>query len=345
MSMDPVSRIRALLRTYAPPLRSGPLFLDEDRPFVDELVARLESDAALASLAEDPYWPKWDSPWWWITLLFELGLARRIPKSTAEALAIAIDTHYPHHFPFDESELPPGKDFYRHVICHCALGTVVQVLDGCGIATKDRLPWARPWFLRYQLPDGGLNCDEAAYTKPQPHSSIVSTLPALEAMLGRDGSPLDEEAEAFLDRGAGYLLARRLWRSLSRDGAIIHADWALSCFPRFYDYDLLRGLHFLVRWALRRGKALPAIAIEEPLSTIAAASGPGGAISPGRRCWEGARSRGPDETGPWNAWVPARAFPLLEATGQPGRPSQPLSADWHEVLDGLARLDEGGRLV
>jgi hypothetical protein len=38
----------------------------------------------------------------------------------------------------------------------------------------------RPWLRQYQLPDGGLNCDEAACVKSL-KSSMVSTLPPLEA--------------------------------------------------------------------------------------------------------------------------------------------------------------------
>ena len=43
----------------------------------------LASAAALASLARDPYWPKWDSPWWHMALLHELGLSPMIPAAMA----------------------------------------------------------------------------------------------------------------------------------------------------------------------------------------------------------------------------------------------------------------------
>ena len=33
--------------------------------------------------------------------------------------------------------------------------------------------------------------------------------------------------------------------------------WQQACFPRFYFYDVLRGLAALARWAEKSGRALP----------------------------------------------------------------------------------------
>lgn len=211
----------------------------------------LASDAALDALRSDPYWPKWDSPWWHATLLWELGEAARIPERFAAEFGRKIAGHYLPFFPLKESELPPGKDPKRHVLCHCALGTAFQVLSGCGLDPDAAVPWARAWLLRYQLPDGGLNCDEAAYTGSR-KSSFLSTLPSLEAILFCTRRPFTPEEEAFLDRGARYLLEHRLFRSTK--GEVIDTAWLEPCFPRFYDYDLLRGLSFLSYWGAHTGK-------------------------------------------------------------------------------------------
>jgi len=152
------------------------------REAVAETVAYLASPAAVGSIAADPYWPKWDSPWWRMTLLWELGLARLIPPPVVEAMVNAVDTHYLRLFPVREEELPPGCDPHRQVLCHCAAGTMMQVLYACGVDLDVRLPWMRPWLHQYQLPDGGLNCDEGAYVTSL-KSSTVSTLPPLEAVL------------------------------------------------------------------------------------------------------------------------------------------------------------------
>src|SRR5688500_3902284 len=128
---------------------------------VDASVVCLASDLALASLAEDSYWPKWDSPWWHMVLLFELGEARRIPTQAVRAMVAALDALPLHTFPLRPEDWPPGLHPSRHSSCHCALGCIDQVLGACGVDVDAELPWIRPWFPRYQMRDGGLNCDES----------------------------------------------------------------------------------------------------------------------------------------------------------------------------------------
>lgn len=300
-----------------------------------ETVAALDSAEAEASILADPYWPKWDSPWWRMTLLHELGLAAAIPRRAVAAMVRALGSHYLPSFPLAGEELPPGKDPHRHVACHCALGTIYQVLFACGVEVDAELPWIRPWFLRYQLPDGGLNCDELAYTRPTPRSSLVSTLPPLEAMLLCTPRPFTVEEESFLDRGARYLIDRRLCRSLSRGGELMNADWLRPCFPRFYHYDLLRGLAFLVAWSKRRAQPLPGAAIAEALAGMERlAEAAGGEILVGRRAWSGAWSK--RQVG--ELWVEgsAASFPLLEEVSRIGDASPELSRQWAAVRRELA---------
>ena len=136
--------------------------------------AYLDSRKAQASLDADPYYPKWDSPWWHMTLLWELGRADAIPKQAAEAMFLAMDAKYPRYFPNPREPLPEGKDIHRDCLCHCGLGNMYQTLAACGLDLDHRAPWMRAWFLHYQLPDGGLNCFEQAYDKGGA-SSIQST--------------------------------------------------------------------------------------------------------------------------------------------------------------------------
>ena len=51
-----------------------------------ESIRYLESDKARYSLNQDTYWPKWDSPWWHISLLHEMGLSKQIPHKAMIAL-------------------------------------------------------------------------------------------------------------------------------------------------------------------------------------------------------------------------------------------------------------------
>jgi hypothetical protein len=305
-------------------------------PALNETIAYLDSPAAAAAIEADPYWPKWDSPWWRMTLLHELGLASAIPGRIVAAMVRGLATHYLPSFPFRLDELPPGVDPRRHLACHCALGTMFQVLSACGVDVDAELPWIRRWFLEYQLPDGGLNCDEAAYTRATPRSSMVSTLPPLEAILHCTRRQFTAEEERFLDRGARYLIERRLCRSVSRGGALIDPDWLEPCFPRFYFYDVLRGLAFLAAWSERRGRALPSAALEESLSRLRAIAGDaGGELVVGRRAWEGAWNQQLDRE--W-AEAPARSFPLLEETSRVGEASPPLTREWRTVLARLGAV-------
>ncbi|MEZ0231128.1 MAG: hypothetical protein ACAI25_21105 [Planctomycetota bacterium] len=294
---------------------------------LDETRRYLESERARATVAEDPYWPKWDSPWWRMLLLHEMGLAREIPSAVVEGLVTALATKVQHFFPIRAEEIPPGADPYRSFPCHCQLGCVYQVLAACGVDVDARLPWIRPWFLKWQLPDGGLNCDEAVYTKPTPRSSIVSTLPVLEAVLLATRRPFTDEEVKLLDAGARYLIERRLWRSVSKGGAPIDEAWTKPCFPRFYHYDILRGLTFLRRWSKRLDRPLPESAVAEAKELLAAQLDAEGRLAPGRRAFEGAKTRVRDASG---AWVrgESRSFELLDAVSAPGVASSWLTAEW-----------------
>ncbi|MDE2292966.1 MAG: hypothetical protein KGL53_12865, partial [Elusimicrobia bacterium] len=83
-------------------------------------VAYLSSPEARAAVARDPYWPKWDAPWWHMTLLWELGLADAIPAPIVSALLDAMSAKLLDFFPLTDAEIPPGKTEHRHVLCHCA---------------------------------------------------------------------------------------------------------------------------------------------------------------------------------------------------------------------------------
>jgi hypothetical protein len=308
------------------------------REAVDETVAYLASRATAASIAADPYWPKWDSPWWRMTLLWELGLARLIPPPVVEIMVDAIDTHYLRLFPVREEELPPGCDPHRQVLCHCAAGTMMQVLYACGVDLDVRLPWMRPWLHQYQLPDGGLNCDEAAYVKSL-KSSMVSTLPPLEAALRCSRGPLSADDIRFLDRGAAYLIAHRLVRRAHGDSGVIDSAWLEPCFPRFYHYDSLRGLSFLAEWADTLGRALPDEAVSETVSRFRQERAELGGIQVRRRAAATAsRTLARSAEGQWLAVDESRTFPLLDEVGLPGRVSPELTALFDEAEARILRV-------
>lgn len=219
---------------------------------IEETKDYLSSKLAFNSLNCDPYWPKWDSPWWRILMLFEIGQGHLVLKSIAELLVKKINTHYLHFFPFYEEEIPDNKDPYRHILCHCALGSIYKFLRSYFSNIDLMIPWVRPWFIKYQLPDGGLNCEEQAYINSK-KSSIISSLPPFEAILSCASSGLTEKEKIFLDKGAEYLINHRL--AYSKSGKIMDDNFLKLQFPRFYSYDILRGLSFLSEWRKFRNKS------------------------------------------------------------------------------------------
>lgn len=252
---------------------------------IADAIEYLASAAALASVAADPYWPKWRSPWWDMLALYELGLAEQIPKQIARAMVAALDA-MPHTFPIRDDDWPPGANKRRDAECHCALGAIDQVLRGCGIDVDRALPWLAPWYARYQMADGGYNCDETAYLAAgAPPSSMVATVAVLEALVQR---PPSEPA----DRAANLLIARELrhgsptaYNAAERDAA---RAWGELTFPRFYFYDVLRGLAALVGWAVGHDRAIPLSAIAPVLEHLLAHAGDG-VVRAGRVAWEGRR--------------------------------------------------------
>jgi len=307
---------------------------------IADSVRYLESDAALCSLEADTYWPKWHSPWWHMVVLWELGEARRIPPRVQRAMLDGLDALPIKLFPIDPADTPPGADPHRHSSCHCALGTIYQVLAACGVDVDRELAWAKPWFLRYQMADGGLTCDGEAYRTSECPSSMVGTIAPFEAMLLGDPSAWSPEQRAFLDRGAAFLVGRELTRG--SDTVFNAAEraaapaWRQVCFPRLYFYDVLRGARALVRWAELTGAALPNHALGGVLAHLHDTF-PDGVVRVQRRSYERPTTIARGVDGTWHR-EPASRFPLLEATSVVGAPSPTLTRQWAELRATIDRL-------
>jgi len=305
-------------------------------------VAYLGSAEAAASLARDPYWPKWNSPWWHALALLEAGRAAAIPGGAARALMEASASHYLPFFPRGEADLPAGKDWYRQVMCHCALGSLLRLLLACGLDGEEGIPWSRGWFARYRLPDGGCNCDELAYGRAEPKSSILSTLPPLEHLLARSSvRPLSREELDFLDGGAAYLLRHRLVCSI-RTGQVVRPGWLEPVLPRFYEYDALRGLSFVVAWAEARRRPLARRDLQVALDGLARWLDPAAGARPRR--WHEEHETRLSPTPAASGWGPSTTFPLLQALreGEAGRAL--LEAEWRGVQQAMDRLGAAGLL-
>ncbi|UQA59825.1 hypothetical protein [Polyangium aurulentum] len=323
-----------------PPLRTAAI----ERGIADS-VAYLGSDEALRSIERDPYWPKWHSPWWHMLLLHELGEARQIPARAAAAMVAGLDRLL-HIFPIHPGDAP-GADLQRDVACHCALGSMFSVLTACGIDVDRALPWAKPWFVRYQMADGGLNCDDAAYRQTgECPSSMVGTVAPLEAMLL--GEAWSSEQRAFVDRAGRFLIDRALIRGSQtvhnaeeRDAEV---TWRALAFPRFYFYDVLRGLAVLVRWAEKTEQMLPYAAIATVVEALVERS-PDGVVRVERQAHAACTTILPTADRSPSPRAAASTFPLLDAVSVIGEPSEALTRQWSAARAGVLRLSRAGRLI
>jgi hypothetical protein len=259
-----------------------------------------------------------------------MGFAERIPRAAAAALLDAIDSQYLRFFPTAAQPLPAGKDAHRDAACHCALGNIYQALTAAGLDVDGRAPWIREWFVRYQLLDGGWNCDDKPYSKGGP-SSIQSTVPVLEALLGINGTMTAAE-EACVDRGVGYLLARRLAFRRS-DGRPMRPDFMKIAFPRFYDYDFLRGLCLVAEWAARRNRMLPRESVSWSVEEIERRF-PDGLIRVERPGLPADRTWARSADGGWGR-SDAAEFPLLVRARAIGRADAELSRRWSRAKEVL----------
>jgi hypothetical protein len=305
-------------------------------------VVYLASRQALQSLEADPYWPKWHSPWWHMLLLHEMGETRRIPEITVQRSVEALNRIPLKIFPIYPGDLPEGVDPYRGSPCHCQLGNVYQVLAAWGLDVDGELPWIRPWFLRYQMADGGLNCDSGGYLVQDEYpSSMVGTIAAFEAVLLHTQRPWTDEEKAFLNRGARFLMGRKLMLgSNTKHNAaerVSAQKWLQPCFPRFYLYDVLRGLTALLLWSEKTGESLPAESIRDVVNHLNERS-PDGAVRNERICFEGVGTILQSPSGEWIRRRPATVFPLLTAVSAVGQISPYLSHQWVEAKRRMAEL-------
>ncbi|CAM4181249.1 hypothetical protein [Saccharibacillus endophyticus] len=256
---------------------------------------------------------KWDGAWRHMAALYEIGEVRRIPESAIVQAKHLLRTRVWPVFVIRDSDAPAREeDLDRWDCCHCELAVFYQILAAYGCDVDTEMPWIREWLLKNQLPDGGLNCDPDAYLHSR-KSSIVSTLPPLEAILRHTHRPFTEREKAFLDGGARYLIEHRLVCS-KRSGEVINGAWLKPCFPRFFEYDLLRGLSFVTEWSQKRGKPLPDGFVEQALARVADYSD-GENIRIGRQVW--------DPEGEWGG----ETFGLLEALPRIGETSEQLSRE------------------
>ncbi len=282
-------------------------------------------------------------------LLHELGETQKIPSEIIEKLIIALNklpikifVLHPHENPGD-LYLPFASS------CHCALGCMYQVLSARGVNVDKDLPWIRPWFLKYQMSDGGLNCDETAYLqKDECPSSMVGTIPPFESILLYTKRAWTNEELIFLDKCGQFLIDRKVMHGSNTkhnaEEKLNENKWLKLCFPRFYLYDVLRGLNVLVKWALLRAQSLPLNTIY-PVVNYLIETFPDGIIKNLRLSFEGEGSLSPVETDKNLRRQEASTYPLLEKVSSIGETSPILTKQWIETKINLISLIEKNLII
>ncbi|MBX9839058.1 MAG: hypothetical protein K2X69_12200 [Silvanigrellaceae bacterium] len=293
----------------------------------------LSSKEALLSIEKDPYWPKWNSPWWHMSLLHEMNETKKIPDKVILKMITALNNLPIQYFPIYDNDLPININKIKDTSCHCALGNMYQIIHAYGVDVDKELPWIKPWFFKYQMLDGGLNCDEKAYHQTEEcPSSMVGTIAAFEAVLLNITRIRTAEEIKFLDKGAQFLLGRQLmFGSKTRHNAEEQESekkWLLPCFPRFYHYDVLRGLNALLNWSLICQKEIPLASIS-PVTLYLVEQFSDGLIRNLRLSYIAEGSYLFDSEEKMNLRTNAELFPLLKETSMVGNISPYLSEQWN----------------
>jgi hypothetical protein len=284
---------------------------------IEESIRFLETFSELSIDRVENSRRKWDGAWWHMATLYEMGEVKKIPEAAIARAKELLKTHTWPIFVISEEDHPTSEvDKRKMDCCHCELAVFYMILVAYGCDLDEELPWIREWFLKHQLPDGGLNCDPDAYTYSK-KSSMVSTLPPLEAILWYTNREFTEKEAHFLDQGAQYLIEHRLVCS-KQNGHIIDTDWLKPCFPRFFEYDILRGMTFLVEWSRRRNKPLPEDILNEGMQRLNSHVTESG-LRIGRQVF--------DPNGPWAGYT----FPLLETVSEIGQVSPFLTRDLNDI--------------
>lgn len=234
---------------------------------LDEIKEVIESEEAFLMIERDVYWPKWDSPWWYMLLMDETERTKEIPVDVLKELLVCADRQYLKIFPANPGDVPEQVNSCTEVMCFCFLGNLMRLGSILELDVFAYMPWAEEWVRRYQLPDGGYNCDEIAYQE-QGKSSVVSTAAMLEGMVEYSRFIGDNERfAANMQKAVSYLLKHQFYLS-STGSEIEGVEWEKIIFPRFYEYDFSRGLEAVLDFLDLTGKKIRAKAAEKAIKLL-----------------------------------------------------------------------------
>ena len=145
-----------------------------------------------------------------------------------------------------------------------------------------------------------------------------------------------------LNQGAKYLLKQKLFRKAS-NGEVIRQDWLEIKFPRFYEYDFLRGYYFLAKWREHSGFMIPEELTDE-VEELVSRQLTDNSIQLKRYNLFDKRSYNPHSDGTWK-FEGAAEFDLMKAVSFDGSINEPLTKIWNEVKPYTAVVTENYETV
>lgn len=176
--------------------------------------------------------------------------------------------------------------------CASQEGNALAVCCRLGLAADARVALLADSLIGWQWPDGGWNCDlKASGRRSSFHESLAPAW-GLHEYARVTG---DSRAKAAADRAAQLFLSHQLFRSL-RTGEPIDKEWLQLHYPPYWHYDILQGLHILVRLGYANDPRLAdAVAVLDRLRSADGTWGAGG-------CWWKPIGAGRDGNRGLKAW-------------------------------------------
>lgn len=230
---------------------------------LSEIGSLLKSEKALLMLEKDVFWPKWDSPWWYVLLLEETGRLNEIPPNIIKELINCADSQYIKVLPIKDEGMNGTINSYTEVMDFRLLGGLMKVSSLLKLDIFTYIPWAKNWINRYQLSDGGYGCNDSSSDSVK--KSIISTTVMLEGLIEYSRFLNDTETYARnMFKAVTYIIQHQIYLSINGH-EIPDTDWDKIIFPRFCEYDFSRGLEVVLDFLLLTERKLKHSSIEQAL--------------------------------------------------------------------------------